>query len=51
MPKNDDKIAAAARRFVKALEDLDREGGDHATMVDKRRQELEAAIRAEEDDK
>ena len=44
----DEKVAAAARRFVKALEDLDEHGGDHAAMVDKRRRELEAAVKDEE---
>lgn len=46
--KNDAEVAAAARRFVKALESLEQEGGDHAMMVDKRRRELEAAVSAED---
>lgn len=49
MPKkNDAEVAAAARRFVKALEQLDAEGGDHATTVTRRRMELEAAVNAED---
>lgn len=45
MPKtNDERVVVAARRFVQAVKDLDREGGDHAALVDKRRQELEAAL-------
>ena len=49
MAKNDAKVAAAARRFVKALADLDQHGGDHALMVNKRREELEAAVQAEDE--
>lgn len=49
MPKkNDAEVAAAARRFVKALERLEAEGGDHAATVARRRQELEAAVNAED---
>lgn len=46
--KNDAEVAAAARRFVKALEQLEAEGGEHAATVTRRRQELEAAVASED---
>jgi hypothetical protein len=46
--KNDAEVAAAARRFVKALEQLEAEGGEHAAKVTQRRQELEAAVASED---
>lgn len=49
MPADDAKVASAAREFVKALADLDEHGGDHAMIVDKRRRELEAAVKSEAD--
>lgn len=48
MPKDDVKVADAARQFVAALADLEEHGGDHAMIVDKRRRELEAAVHTED---
>ncbi len=45
--KDDAGVAEAARRFVAALKLLEAEGGDHALLVNQRRQELEGVVNAE----